>query len=139
MTLLATVTAILVGNLAPGAVPAKELAPAIVEASRAYRVDAKLIARIVVVESRGIATATNSRTQDYGLMQVNKTTQIAYGFTDVCLKDWRCNLLAGTKVLHDLLAMKGSRPCVFNIGPRGRFLKYKVVCERYELKLAMVD
>lgn len=139
MTLLALVTAILTGNLATTAVPTQDLATAILRVSRDYQVDAQLIARIVVVESRGRADVVNKLTGDYGLMQVNKATQIAYGFSDACMRNWRCNLRAGTLVLSDLLKMKSSRPCAYNVGPKGRFLKYREVCERYELKLASID
>lgn len=139
MKLLAAITALFVGNLAPDAVPVKDLAKEVLKVSRAHQVDPLLVARIIVVESRGRANAKNSRTDDYGLMQINKATQIAYGVSDDCMKDWKCNLDAGVKILSDMLKMKGSRPCMYNVGPRGRFEKYKTACEKYEVKIASVE
>lgn len=139
MTILNVITAMLTGHLAPGAVPPKVLAPAIIEAARAHNVDPKLIARIVIIESRGKADAYNAKTGDYGLMQLNKATILAYGISETCVKNWRCNLIKGTKVLADMLSMKGARSCVYNLGPKGRFKKYETACVRYETKLASID
>ncbi len=136
MTLLTAVTAILVGNLAPGAVPAPILAPAIINAAAKHDVDAKLLARIVVVESRGLASAVNRKTDDHGLVQINAKTASLYGISSSCLKDWKCNLDAAALILSDLSQLSNFRACTYNVGPKGRFLKYREACERYETKLA---
>jgi hypothetical protein len=136
MTLLAAVTAILVGNLAPGALPPSILAPAIIEAANKHDVDAHLLARIVVVESGGRPDAFNAVTGDHGLVQINAKTAALYGIKPSCLKDWKCNLDASAQILGDLMRIKGARHCLYNLGPKGRFEKYRTACERYETKLA---
>lgn len=136
MTLLATVTAILAGNLAPGAIPVPVLAPAIVQTAAKYDVDAKMLARIVVVESGGRADAFNASSDDHGLVQINSKTAALYAIKPSCLKDWKCNLDASALILSDLMRMKGARYCFYNLGPRGRLEKYRSACERYETKLA---
>lgn len=137
--MIEVVTALLVAYSAPNAVPAKDLAPAIMKVAVKYRISATLLTRIVLIESRGVASAYNAETFDLGLMQINERTRIAYGLTDVCMADWRCNLEAGAMILADMLAMEGSRPCVFNVGPRGRFKKYETVCKQYERRLASIN
>ena len=136
MSLLATVTAILVGNLAPGAVPVPVLASAIIVAAAKHGVDPTLLARIVVVESGGKADAFNASSDDHGLVQINSGTAALYNISTSCLKDWKCNLDASARILKDLLAMKGATACVYNLGPKGRFKRYQKACENYETKLA---
>lgn len=136
MTTLGAIMAMLVSSSSPAAVPASELGPAILHASLRHNVDPHLLTRIVLVESRGVATAYNSKTKDHGLLQVNEATRKAYGISKWCLKIWQCNLDAGARILADMYAMPGARPCVFNIGPKGRFEKYATTCESYERKLA---
>lgn len=136
MTLLSAVTAILVGNLAPGALPPSVLAPAIIKAAAHHDVDPKLLARIVVVESGGRPDAFNAASDDHGLVQINAKTAALYGIQTPCLRDWKCNLEASALILSDLMRMKGARYCLYNLGPRGRFEKYRTACERYETKLA---
>lgn len=130
------ITALLIANSAPGAIPAEVLAPAIMQAAVKHRVSAVLLTRILLVESRGVANAYNPITQDYGLLQINERTRRSYGLTNRCMANWRCNLDAGAMILADLLAIDGSRACTYNIGPRGRFAKYKEPCERYEHRIA---
>lgn len=134
--MLDLVLTLVVANSAPGAVPAAELAPAIRYAANRHGVDPVLLARIVMVESRGVANAYNAKSQDHGLLQVNERTRRAYGFSHWCMQQWQCSLDAGAIVLRDLLKMRDSRPCTYNVGPRGRLPQYETVCEKYEAKLA---
>ena len=136
MTLLAAVTSILVGNLEPGALPPSVLAPAIIVAAAKHDVDPKLLARIVVVESGGRPDAFNAESDDHGLVQINARTAALYGIETSCLTHWKCNLEASARILGDLMRMKGGRQCLYNLGPKGRFEKYRTACERYETKLA---
>lgn len=136
MTLLAAVTAVLVGNLAPGALPPSVLAPAIIKAAAKHDVDAHLLARIIVVESGGRPDAFNAVSGDHGLVQINSKTAALYGIKPSCLTNWKCNLDASAQILSDLMHMKGARYCLYNLGPRGRLEKYRSACERYETKLA---
>lgn len=136
MSLLAAVTVILTGNLAPGAVPVSLLAPAILETAIKHAVDPQLLARIVVVESAGRAAAVNQVTDDHGLLQINFRTAGLYNISTSCLHDWKCNLDAGAKILSDLLKIRGATACSFNLGPKGRFIRYKNACEQYESRLA---
>lgn len=137
--MIEVITALLVTYSAPNAIPAQELAPAIMKAAVKHRVSAILLTRIILIESKGVPTAFNSDTIDHGLLQINERTRIAYGLTQKCLSDWRCNLDAGAKILSDMLAMEDSRPCVYNVGPRGRFKKYETACLRYESRLEALN
>lgn len=137
--MLAFITSLLLANSSPNAVSAKVLAPAIIQVAKARGVDPVLLTRIILVESRGVASAVNLATDDHGLLQINESTRVRYGFSNQCLKNWRCNLDAGALILSDLLAIKGSRTCTFNLGPKGRFLKYQEACLRYERKIASIN
>lgn len=127
--------ALLLNNLGPGAVPKAQLATAIIEVSNKYKVDPVLVAKIIVVESRGNPKAFNKRTQDYGLMQINVNTARSLGITQTCLFNWRCNLEQGAKILSSF-----NRPCRYNVGTTkvlaGKRLQN---CIRYERKLASVN
>lgn len=137
--MLDLVLTLVVANSAPKAVPATQLAPAIRYAARRHGVDPVLLARIVMVESRGVAGAYNAKTQDHGLLQINEQTRRAYGFSRWCMSQWQCNLDAGAIVLRDLLKMRDSRPCVYNVGPRGRLPRYETACLTYEKKLVTLN
>ena len=137
--MIEVITALLVTYSAPGAISATELAPAIIETANKHNLSPILLTRIILIESKGLPGAFNADTIDHGLLQINERTRAAYGLTDTCVRDWRCNLDAGAKILADMLAMEGSRPCVFNVGPRGRFKKYETACLRYERKLASIN
>ena len=136
--MLATITALLLSHATPGALPEQELAPAILYAAAQHNVSPILLTQILLVESRGLPHAVNSDTDDHGLMQINEATRKLYGISKWCIKQWRCNLHAGARILADGLRLDGGRPCVYNVGPRGRFEKYANACLRYERKLATV-
>lgn len=137
--MLNIVTALLVAHSAPNAVPAKELAPAIYQAAAKYGVDPVLLTKIVLVESLGVPGAYNAKTADHGLVQINEATRKAYGISLACVRNWRCNLLSASRILADMLKMDRSRPCMYNVGPRGRLPQYATACLRYEKKLDMVS
>lgn len=133
--MLTLITTMLIANSAPGAVDAKLLAPAIIQTARKYRLSPVLLTRIVLVESRGVATAYNVRTQDHGLVQINERTRVAYKISIGCVRNWKCNLDASARILADMLKMGGGRACTYNLGPKGRFSKYQKACLTYESKL----
>lgn len=137
--MLAIITSLLLANAVPGAVPAEELAPAIIYTAARHKVDPVLLTRIILVESGGIANAYNKSTQDHGLAQINEKTRITYGLSKWCLDTWQCNLDAAAMILADMWRIKGSRMCVYNMGPRGRFLKNRRPCEKYEEKLLAIN
>ena len=137
--MIEVITALLVSYSAPKAIPAQEIAPAIMKAAVKHRVSAILLTRIILIESKGLPGAFNAETIDHGLLQINERTRIAYGLTQECLADWRCNLDAGAKILSDMLAMAGGRACAYNVGPRGRFKKYETACLRYESRLEALN
>ncbi len=115
------------------AVPAKELAPVILRASLKYGIDYRLLTSVLLLESRGVAAAYNKKTRDYGIMQINVKTAHAMGLSMTCLLDWKCNLLAGAKIVSEV---KDGRLCRYNVGNRllvdGRLYK----CLQYERKVA---
>ena len=129
MTLQALITFFGIHS-APAAIPAPELAAAVLQESKAAGVDSILVAKVIMQESRGVATSTNKRTKDFGLMQVNEKTAKGLGITKACLENWRCNLRQGVKLLA-----KANRPCAYNLGNAGS-KKWPKSCIKYELKLA---
>lgn len=122
---------LLLMHSAPGAVPAEELAHEIMVQSKHYNVDPVLVAKVVIVESRGKAAAKNRRSSDHGLMQINARTAKALGISQACLYDWRCNLRHGVQMLAKL-----KRPCHYNVGPSGPARHGFGMCLKYEQKLA---
>jgi len=125
------ILALLLTNLAPGSVPPHDLAAEIVLVAEQYDVDAETVARIIIVESRGMPYAYNKRTKDYGLMQLNARTMQLYGVKMHCAWDWRCNLRTGALILSHT-----KRVCQYNVGTaplHGTLLRN---CLRYEKKLA---
>jgi len=136
MTTLSAILVMLSTHSAPTAVPAQELAPAIIYAALRHDVDPKLLTRILLVESRGIATAINTATDDHGLMQINKRTQALYGISDWCVKIWQCNLDKAAKILAD---MPEDRTCRFNVGTRRIVGRLEEACLKYERKLASIN
>ncbi len=123
-------------NASPKAVQPKVLAPVIIRLSKQYDVNPDTIVRIILIESKGIASAYNKRTNDYGLMQINGRTAKAYGLSKACLRNWECNLEAGIRVLADI---RDGRVCRYNVGS-GRLHKAKLSrCITYERKLASIN
>lgn len=129
MTLQALITFFGIHS-APAAIPAPELAAAVLAESKAAGVDSTLVAKVIMQESRGMATATNKRTKDFGLMQINEKTAAGLKITKECLNNWRCNLRHGVKLLA-----KASRPCAYNLGAAGA-IRWPKSCIKYETKLA---
>lgn len=123
-------TTLIMAHAAPGAVQPQELATAILQESSAQGVDARLVARIMLQESRGKANAYNRRSRDSGLMQINEKTAQGANISSACLQNWRCNLRQGVKLLA-----KANRPCAYNLGNAGS-KKWPKSCIKYELKLA---
>lgn len=125
-------------HVAINAVDTYELARAIYNVSKQYKVSSDTILRIIIVESRGVEAAYNAVTKDYGLMQVNERTAAAYGFSMKCLRRWQCNLEAGAAILHDL---SKRRVCAYNVGTGNVYQNATLMqnCLRYERKLATVN
>ncbi len=121
------------------AVPAHLLAPEIKRLSDEYGVSPYTIMRIVLVESRGIPSAYNARTNDYGIMQINGRTMKAYGISKRCALAWKCNLEAGIMILSEMQSITGYRVCMYNLGPKGRFKVNHLPCKRYETKIASIN
>lgn len=135
--MLDLVYALLITYNAPGAVPAKQLAKAIVEVANHYHEDPILVTQLIIVESRGKAHAYNSDTQDYGIMQLNMTTIVEMKLNKNRLFDWRYNLNAGVRRLHNLRKNIDFRPCAWNTGIKG-MKKYPKTCDKYERKLTSI-
>lgn len=123
-------TTLIMAHAAPGAVHPKELATAILQESSAQGIDARLVARIMLQESRGKANAYNKHSKDRGIMQINEKTAKAAKISSECLQNWRCNLRQGVKLLA-----KTNRPCAYNLGNAGS-KKWPKSCIKYEMKLA---
>ena len=126
-----TILALLIANSAPGAVPPHALAAEILLVAQEYDVEAETVARIIIVESRGLERAYNKHTKDYGLMQLNANTMQLYGISMHCAMNWKCNLHTGALILSHT-----KRVCQYNVGTgslKGTRLKN---CLRYERKLA---
>lgn len=108
-------------RLARKSVPARDLAREIKKVSKLYGVPSMTIARVLLVESRGVASA-HSDTGDFGLMQINQV----HGVSKRCLTAWQCNMAFGT-----FLISRTKRICEYNVGKRGNIK----ACRRYEAKL----
>lgn len=124
----------LLNNCSTGAVPAKQLAPVIISAAQYYKVDAKLIARIIITESGCLEKAYNASTQDYGLMQLNIKTMKAYNISESCAMSWFCNLNFG---VYHLSRMRKHKACAYNLGPTGA-KRHPEACEAYLAKLEVL-
>lgn len=124
----------IVEHRAKNAVSARELALEIEQVAASLDIDPKLLAAMVLHESRGVERAYNP-TGDHGLTQINTRTAIDFGISVKCLYNWRCNLRKGAELFAK------NRPCLYNLG-RYRVLTGKFVdmCHTYEAKLyALVD
>lgn len=125
------ILALLINNLAPGAVSPHALAAEILLVAEEYDVNPETVARIIIIESRGLEHAYNKRTNDHGLMQLNGRTMQLYGISMHCAMSWRCNLHTGALILSHT-----KRVCQYNVGTaplKGTLLKN---CLKYERKLA---
>lgn len=114
-------------------VDVNELSSVIKHESAVAKVDPVLITRLVLLESRGLAHATNKKTGDHGLLQINKRTAMAYKLHNSCLYNLQCNLRAGIRILKDMQKWKNYRVCCFNVGRR--LDDKKKACESYIKKL----
>lgn len=121
---------LLLNNLAPDSVPAKPLAQAILQVSTKYNLDPEELTRVLLVESKGRPYAYNTRSADWGIMQINETTLMSNKWTYKCALNWRCNLELGAKVLS-----KTNRTCRYNVGTGALTGKRLKACLRYERKL----
>lgn len=105
-----------------------ELSAAIKHESAVAKQDPVLITRLVLLESRGLSQARNKKTDDRGLLQINKHTASAYKLNSDCLYDMRCNLRAGIKILKDMKRSSRFRPCSYNLGNKvDRYKKYVMI------------
>lgn len=121
----------------PKAVPAKELAPVILRASLRYGINYRLLTSVLLLESRGVASAYNKRTKDYGIMQINIKTAHAMGLSTACLMNYECNVYAGAKILSEI---NDGQLCRYNIGTAPiRYGKRLLSCQRYERKIALMN
>ena len=126
------VDALLYKHAAKG-VDVAELSAAIKHEAGAVGVDPVFITRLVLLESRGVSHAYNKKTNDRGILQINKHTARAYKLQDNCITDMRCNLRAGIKILKDMKRSSRFRQCSYNLG--NKVDRYKKVCNDYERKL----
>jgi soluble lytic murein transglycosylase-like protein len=116
-----------------------ELKTQIIKLSMEFHLDPELVARIIMVESRGRLTAT-SKTGDIGLMQVNPHNVAHYNWSPKKIKtDTAYSIRAGLIVLTALRRQYKTREpatwvCRYNIGTR----TMPHACLRYLNKLAAV-
>lgn len=80
---------------------AKRLAQEFNEAADKYKVPANVLAAIAMTESSYILDAVNAKSDDYGLMQINKFNIKAYKFDKQrLLEDLEYSIDAGAKVFQ---------------------------------------
>lgn len=108
-----------------------ETAVLIINIAREENVDPMLLAKVIVVESRGNPTAVNKKTRDYGIAQINLKShpQVSYK----CAMNKACGLRAGAKILA-----KTIRPCQYNVGKKTLNEIRLKKCLQYERKLANI-
>lgn len=130
------ILSLILAHSSPKAVNAKELAAEIIYQSAIYGVDPIHATQVIMVESRGIETAYNVKSRDFGLAQINIVNAKAYNISSKCLFTWKCNLKYGMIILAK---KKHARKCAFNLGLRGaKDPKKAHLCEIYERKLASI-
>jgi soluble lytic murein transglycosylase-like protein len=121
-------------NSSKKAVPAKRLAPAIMRLSCKYNVDPMIVTRVMLLESRGDASAYNAKTHDHGLMQLNDKTIARYGFDKERVYDWEYNLEAGVIILS-----RYKRLCIYNVGTAPLVGAQLHKCLHYETLVASIN
>lgn len=125
----------LLKKASPKAVPAKDLAPAILQTSLKYGLDYHLLMAVILLESRGVSTAHNKRTCDHGIGQINIRTAQAMGLSMTCLYNWRCNLDATARILSEI---QDGNICRYNVGTGNLIGNLLVMCRNYERRLASI-
>ena len=105
----------------------KPLANSIDLVSSQEQVDPVILTKMVIVESKGNPLAVNSRTEDYGILQIHLKVHPEIGFMCAMIQD--CGLRAGAKILKTL-----NRPCEYNLGKKGAIINVKK-CLQYESNL----
>ncbi len=134
----ALILSLLMANSAPGAIPAKHLATAIMKEARYFNEDPLMLTKLILIESKGLSMAYNAKTQDFGILQINIKTAASLHLDSACLLDWKCNLHMGTSIWHNLHKYQDFRPCMYNTGYKGA-KKYPKTCQQYEQRLAQYD
>lgn len=87
-------------SLGAAAHSAPEIALEIIRAAEAHKIEPKLYAAMIAVESMFQVNAYNKHTLDYGIAQINHLTAAAYGFDTIRLQtDMSYNLYAGAHIL----------------------------------------
>lgn len=131
MSIILSLTMVFSEYSAATAVPAPELAQATFEVAAKHGLNPYLLARVMLVESRGRPHAYNARTDDWGLMQINRRSHPHVN--KKCLTEWRCNLEVGAAILA-----RARRPCNYNLGAKSLIGTRMQKCLKYEHKLATV-
>jgi soluble lytic murein transglycosylase-like protein len=106
-----------------------ELSAAIKHEAGAMGVDPILLTKIAIVESKGRSKASNKKTGDMGVLQINKIHKIS----KECAFDVRCNVRFGANILRKFMNSSGYRPCMYNVGYKVK--KRMKTCMAYERKL----
>lgn len=120
----------------PHAVPAKILAPVILRASLKYGINYRLLTSVILLESRGVASAYNKKTKDYGLGQINIKTAKAMGLSMTCLLTIECNVYATASIISTI---NDGNICVYNLGTRRLIGLRLIKCNAYERKIASMQ
>lgn len=113
---------------------AAQLATVVQREACYFKVNPILVAKIIIIESNGDIHAYNSKSHDYGLMQINESTAEEYKVPADCLLDLECHVHHGVYILAALTDRRNFRPCMWNVGPAGVVAHYKA-CVQYERKL----
>lgn len=129
---------LLIAYSSPKAVPAQELEIEIIKVASIYKVDALLLTQMVLIESKGEASAFNAKSMDHGLVQINQKTATARGLPKACLYNWKCNLRFAANLISEQSKKANWRPCIYNVGRVG-MKRYPKACLRYETKLASIN
>ncbi len=119
-------------------VPLHALAAQVQRMAKKYDLNQQELLRVILHESKGVENAYNERSDDYGLMQINRATADERHISLECLLDWKCNLEAGAQILSDLHDQKDFRICLYNVGKHG-YNKKKKRCLAYEGKLSLLN
>ena len=128
----------LFGGLAKAHACSQPIVAVIEQVSAEYALDPALLLSIAKTESSCRPGAINQKTHDYGLMQINRKTAAAYGYTPAQIMQIKTNVRLSAKVLVYMRKRFGTEKhwyCRYNVGT-AKSAPMWATCAKYAAKLA---
>lgn len=137
-TMIIASISVLFGGLVEARACSAPIRDVIEQVSAEYALDPALLLSIAKTESSCKPGAVNTRTQDYGLMQINRKTAAAYGYTPAQIMQVKTNVRLSAKVLVYMRKRFGHERhwyCRYNVGT-AKSAPMWATCAKYAAKLA---